>query len=146
MIGNINVLILYITNRSIYFYIFFVQKGSSSSSEFCSIVCNIFPFTENHVFMYYFNEKVMYGRDVNIGQIWCNFFRTYIYNFGYYNPSVRMIDLAISISWQFHLLSPFLPEIYWKAVLEEIFSYFHFNVWSGFRTRALCLISQHTAY
>ena len=37
-----------------------------------------------------------------------------------------------NFSWQFYLLSEFLPEICWEEVAEEIFFfYFRFDVWPG---------------
>ena len=48
-----------------------------------------------------------------------------------------------SFSFQFYLLSEFLPEICW----EEVFFYIlRFDVWPGVWTQALCLISQHITY
>ena len=49
-------------------------------------------------------------------------------------------------SWQIYLISEFLSEIGWEEIAEEIFSYYRFDAWSGIQTRALRLISQHTAY
>ena len=87
--------------------------------------------------------------------------------FGHYNPSVRVVDLASRItydvclilcvsrgilslkllaynqflknfSWQFYLLSKFLPKICWA---DEILYVFCFDFWPGARSPALCLIS-----
>ena len=90
---------------------------------------------------------------------------------GHYNPSVRIIDLVShttyvvcvnfihkwrelqftvdserqiflrNFSWQFYLLSEFLPEICWEEIAEEILFVFHFEVWPGARTLAFRLIS-----
>ena len=103
------------------------------------------------------------------------FIHTYI--IGHCNPSVRIIDLVSyttyvvcvnfihkwrdlqsnvdsewqifweSFSWQFNLLSEFLPEICWEEVAEEIFFYFSFLMSDlGNEPRLLPLISQHTTY
>ena len=99
-----------------------------------------------------------------------------IYIIGLYNPSVRIIDLVSYItyvasinfklkwrdlqykvdferqiflknfSWQFYLLSEFLPEICWEDIADEILFVFCFVVWPGTRSLALRLISQHTTY
>ena len=85
------------------------------------------------------------------------------YIIGHYNPSVRIIDLVShttyvvcvnflyisggtysrlrttdlrNFSWQFYLLSEFLPEICRNR----------FDVWPGTRTLAFRLISQHNTY
>ena len=51
-----------------------------------------------------------------------------------------------NFSYQFYLLSEFLPEICWAEIAEEILSVFCFDVWTGARTLAFRLISQHTTY
>ena len=50
---------------------------------------------------------------------------------------VRTIDLLINISWQFYLLSEFLPEISWEEITEKIIFVFYFDVWCGTRTLAV---------
>ena len=94
---------------------------------------------------------------------------------GHYNPSIRIIDLFFhttyvvcvnfihkwrdlqfkvdskrqiweTFSWQFYLLSEFLPEICWEEIAEEILFVFRLDVWPGTRTLAFRLISQHTTY
>ena len=95
---------------------------------------------------------------------WFAFYITYItYTIIHYNPSVRISRklltplnlcalilyissgnyslkstpndrLLINFSWQFYLLSEFLPEICWEAVAEKYF-FFHIT-WPGIRTRA----------
>ena len=97
------------------------------------------------------------------------------YIIGHFNPSIRIIDLASQttyvacvnflhklreiqfkvdskrqilrdFSWQFYLLSEFLPQICRKEIAEKILFVFCFDVWPGARTLALHLISQHITY
>ena len=88
---------------------------------------------------------------------------------GHYNPSVRIIDLVSfttcvvwrelqfkfdsewqiflrNSSWQFYLLSEFLPEIGWAEIAKKILFVICFDVWPGAWILALRLISQHTTY
>ena len=52
-----------------------------------------------------------------------------------------------TFSWQFYLLSEFLPEICWEEVAEEIFFFISFLMTDlGYEPRPLRLISQHTTY
>ena len=51
-----------------------------------------------------------------------------------------------NFSWQFYLLSQFLPEICWEEIAEEILFVFCFDVWPGAGTLASRLISQHITY
>ena len=44
-----------------------------------------------------------------------------------------------NFSWQFYLLSEFMPEICWDEIIEEIIFVFCFNDWPGTRTLALRL-------
>ena len=55
-------------------------------------------------------------------------------------------DFLRNFSRQFYLLSELLPEICWEMIAKEILFVFCFDVWLGALTRALRLISQHTAY
>ena len=70
------------------------------------------------------------------------------YIIGHYNTSIRIIDLSTpndrffeKLSWQFYLLSEFLPEICWGEIGEEILFVFRFDVRPGTRTLAFRLIS-----
>ena len=54
-----------------------------------------------------------------------------------------MTDFLRNFSWQFYLLSEFLPEINREEIAEEILFVFCFDVWPGTRTLAVRLISQH---
>ena len=54
-----------------------------------------------------------------------------------------------SFSWQFFLLSEFLPEICWDEETKppkKYFFIFRFDVWPGIWTESFRLISQHTTY
>ena len=71
---------------------------------------------------------------------------TYIHAY-IHNWSLQpLFSLLRSFSWQLYLATEFLPEICWKEVAVEIFSYFRFDVWPGVWTRVLHLISQHNSY
>ena len=97
-----------------------------------------------------------------------HYIQTYI--IGYYNPTVRIIDLVSHttyvvcanfytyvagprlrttdffkiFSWEFYLLPEFLPEICCEEIAEEILFIFCFDVRPGARILAFRLISQHT--
>ena len=58
----------------------------------------------------------------------------------------RQIFCLRNFSWQFYLLTEFLPEICWEEIAEEILFVFRFDVWPATRTQSFRLISQHTIY
>ena len=88
----------------------------------------------------------------------------YTYIIGHYNTSVEITTYLLTplmlcelivymndrtyrrLSWQFYLLTQFLPEICWEEVAGQIFSYFRFYVCPGVWTLGLRLISQHLTY
>ena len=66
---------------------------------------------------------------------------------GVYSCIQSATDFWETLSWQFYLLSEFLPVIWLEAVVEETFlSYFDFFevAWPGFWNLTKSLISQHT--
>ena len=100
------------------------------------------------------------------------YIHTYITD--HYNPSVRIIDLVShatyvvcvnfiykwrnlqfkvdserqtflrNFSWQFYLLSEFVPEICWEEIVEVIRFVFCFDVWPGARTLVFRLLIQYS--